>query len=89
MNRDPAIGGPMADPKVELAVRYALDYDGYLALWGGVQPASDLAVGMTGALGPDQALKRDLDKSRQLLADAGYPDGFEITLDYPILRSRV
>jgi peptide/nickel transport system substrate-binding protein len=83
MNRDPDIGGPMANPTVELAVRYALDYDGYLTLWGGVQPASDLAVGMTGALGPDQALKRDLDKSRQLLADAGYPDGFEITLDYP------
>jgi peptide/nickel transport system substrate-binding protein len=83
MNRDPDIGGPVSDPEVELAIRYALDYDGYLALWGGVQPASDLAVGILGALGPDQALKRDLDKARQLLADAGYPDGFEITLDYP------
>ena len=83
MNRDPEIGGPVADPNVALAIRYALDYEGYLALWGGVQPGSDLAVGLAGALGPDQALKRDLDKARQLLADAGYPDGFEITLDYP------
>jgi peptide/nickel transport system substrate-binding protein len=83
MNRDSDIGGPVSDPNVELAIRYALDYDGYLALWGGVQPASDLAVGILGALGPDQALKRDLDKARQLLADAGYPDGFEIALDYP------
>jgi peptide/nickel transport system substrate-binding protein len=83
MNRDPAIGGPVSDPNVGLAIRYALDYDGYLVLWGGVQPASDLAVGLAGALGPDQALKRDLDKARQLLADAGYPNGFEITLEYP------
>jgi peptide/nickel transport system substrate-binding protein len=83
MNRDPEIGGPVSDPKVALAIRYALDYDGYLALWGGVQPGSDLAVGLAGALGPDQALKRDLDMARQLLAAAGYADGFEITLDYP------
>ncbi len=83
MNRDPEVGGPVSDPQVALAIRYALDYDGYLALWGGVQPGSDLAVGLSGALGPDQAIKRDLDKARELLADAGYPDGFEINLDYP------
>ncbi len=83
MNRDPEIGGPVADPNVALAIRYALDYDGYLALWGGVQPGSDLAVGLAGALGPDQAIKRDLDKARELMAAAGYEDGFEINLDYP------
>jgi len=83
MNRDPAIGGPLADPKVAQAVRYALDYDGYLALWGGVQPASDLAIGVAAALPSDQAYKRDLDKARALLAEAGYPEGFETTLRYP------
>ncbi len=34
MNRDPAIGGPLADPKVELAVRYAIDYEGFRKLAG-------------------------------------------------------
>jgi peptide/nickel transport system substrate-binding protein len=83
MNENPDIGGPVSDPKVQLAIRYALDYDGYIALWGGVTPGSNLAVGLSGAFGPDKAIKRDLEKAKQLLSDAGYPDGFEITLDYP------
>ncbi|MBZ0283165.1 MAG: ABC transporter substrate-binding protein [Anaerolineae bacterium] len=83
MNADPAIGGPVSDPKVALAIRYALDYEGYKTLWGGVAPGSNLAVGLLGALGEDQALKRDLDMAKQLLTEAGYPDGFEITLKYP------
>ena len=84
MNQDPAIGGPMADPRVQLAVRYALDYDGYRELWSGsITPGSNLMVGLPAAYGPDRAFKQDLVKARSLLEEAGYPDGFEITLDYP------
>ncbi len=82
-NEDPAISGPLADAKVQQAIRYALDYPAYTALWGGVNPASILPVGFLGAYGPEKALARDLDKAKALLAEAGYADGFETTLSYP------
>jgi len=84
MNRDPEIGGPVSDPNVALAIRYALDYEGYTELWtGSVTPGSNMWVGIAGAFGSDQAFERDLDRARELLTEAGYPDGFEIELSYP------
>lgn len=86
MNRDPEVGGLLADPLVAQAVRYALDYQGYRDLWAGsVTPGSNMWVGLAGAYAQDKALERDLDRARELLAEAGYPDGFEITLQYPDL----
>ena len=84
MNRDPDIGGPVADPIVDLAIRLALDYEGYTALWeGSVTPGSNMWVGLPGAFGPDRAMERDLERARELLSDAGYADGFDIQLSYP------
>lgn len=83
MNGNPDIGGPVSDPKVQLAIRYALDYEGYKALWGGITPGSNMAYGLFGGYGEDKALGRDLDQAKALLAEAGYPDGFDITLSYP------
>lgn len=84
MNNNPDVGGPMSDPNVQQAVRLALDYDGYKALWGGVTPASPMAYGLQTAFGEDHAVVRDLDAARALLDEAGYGDGFDVTLDYPI-----
>lgn len=83
MNADPEIGGIVSDPTVQLAIRYALDYEGYKILWGGNAPGSNMAFGLQGAWGEDRALGQDLDRARELLAEAGYADGFEITLQYP------
>jgi len=85
MNNDPELGGAVSDPLVQRAIRYALDYPGYKALWGGITPASPLAIGQLSAYGEDMAFVRDLDVARQLLTEAGYADGFDITLSYPIL----
>jgi peptide/nickel transport system substrate-binding protein len=82
MNANPDVGGPVANPQVQQAIRLALDYDGYKTLWGGLQPAANLAIGIAGALPESAALKRDLDAARALMAEAGYADGFEITMDY-------
>ncbi len=84
MNDDPAVGGPIADPMVQEAIRYALDYEGYKALWGGLTPASPMAIGISSAYGEDHAFTRDLDKAKELLTEAGYPDGFDTVLSYPI-----
>lgn len=83
MNADSEIGGPFSDPTVQLAVRYALDYEGYKTLWGGVTPGTNLTVGLQGSFGEDQAFVRDLDRAMELLAEAGYADGLEVTLQYP------
>ena len=85
MNADKTIGGPMSDPKVQQAVRLAIDYEGLKTLVGGkaATPASIIPIGFFGAYGEDKALKRDVEAAKQLLADAGYPDGFEIDMRYP------
>jgi len=82
-NQNAEISGPLADPKVQQAIRYALDYPSYTAIWGGVTPPSILPQGFLGAYPLDKALTRDLDQARALLAEAGYADGFETTLSYP------
>jgi len=85
MNQDPEIGGPMSDPKVQLAVRYALDYEGFKLLVGvgtGI-PAAMVPLGFAGALDASEALPRDLEMARSLLAEAGYSDGFTVDLQYP------
>lgn len=84
-NQDPEIGGAMADPLVQDAVRYALDYEGIRILAGGesVIPQSMLPVGFLGAYAADEGISRDVEKAQDLLTQAGYPDGLDVELAYP------
>lgn len=83
MNEDPEVGGPFSEPLVQQAVKYALDYEGYRTLWGGETPGTNMWVGLFSAFRQDRAYVRDLDKASELLAEAGYGDGLDVTLQYP------
>lgn len=81
MSRDQALSPEMSNPKVQEAVRYALDYEGYLTLGGEgcTIPLNFVQNGFSGALTRDPG-SRDLEKAKALMAEAGYADGFDITL---------
>lgn len=78
--------GPTADRRVRLAMNYAVDVDDIIknVLDGKAQRTAlmltDRHFGFDPALKP---IKQDLAKTRQLLAEAGYPNGLEITLNSP------
>jgi len=79
MNVDKTIGGPLANEDVRKAIYYAVDYDGLCQLAGNdaTTPYNIIPDGFAGYLGVSE-IKRDLEKAKQLLTDAGYPDGFTI-----------
>jgi peptide/nickel transport system substrate-binding protein len=70
------------------AVGYAIDYDGIINLLlagHAVRPVTFLPVGTNGSteeLTREIGYRQDLEKSKKLLAEAGFPDGFEFDLQY-------
>ena len=78
---------PLKDKNVRLAMYHALDMDAIQdkVMRGLSEPAGMITFpgvqGYTKEL--DARLPYDPNMSKKLLADAGYPDGFEITLDCP------
>ncbi len=83
MNMDESIGGPVADTKVQQAIRSAIDYEGIQLICGSgsTTPKSIIQVGFMGSKGAlDVTSARDLDGAKALLKEAGYEDGFTIDL---------
>lgn len=79
---------PLADERVRQAIGYAIDREGFLQA---IHAGQGDAIG--GYYGPqfgewynpelDDMFSYDPDRARELLADAGYPDGFE--LEMPVM----
>lgn len=74
----------LAKPQVRQAIKWAIDYDAiannitpnkYIVAQGFVPP------GLPGAM-TEKPFHKDVVKAKALLAEAGYPDGFSITMDY-------
>ena len=78
--------GPTADKRVRWAMNYAVDVDDIIknVLDGKAQRVglmlTDRHFGFDPAIKP---IKQDLAKSKQLLTEAGFPGGLEITLNSP------
>lgn len=84
LNHLAAGGEKLADARVRQAIRYAIDYDKLiettLAGNGQVQ-ATAIPNGFPGTEGLELPA-RNLDKAKQLMADAGLADGFSIESEY-------
>lgn len=73
---------PFSDPRVREAVRYAIDYETIREQILNGQALNVQTFIPTGYLGhdPQTPFQQDLDRARQLLAEAGYAGGFSATL---------
>lgn len=76
-----------AIPEVRLAMRYLIDYEGLgetVMATLGVPRASFVPLGSVGALDEEegQPFSLDLERARELLAEAGLPDGFDAEVIY-------
>ena len=78
---------PFKDKRVRQAMSHAIDIQAILGDLMGellVPAGMLLAPGVNGYVAElDQPPARDPERARALLADAGYPDGFSVTLDCP------
>ncbi|PYM62907.1 MAG: hypothetical protein DMD79_09960 [Candidatus Rokuibacteriota bacterium] len=84
IQNNPDVAKELSDKKVRQAISYAIDYDGIikgLVRGAGDRPPAILPIGV---LGVDKTMnrQRDVAKAKQLLTEAGYPNGFTVKLSY-------
>jgi peptide/nickel transport system substrate-binding protein len=73
---------PLQSRDVRNAIRFAIDYDGIIehVMGGaGVKTQTFIPKGLLGH-NPAQPYTYDVEKAKQLLSQAGYPNGFEVEL---------
>lgn len=73
---------PLSKSEVRDAIRCAIDYDGivdYILQGAGEKVQTIIPKGLLG-YNPAMPYSRDLNKAKQLMAEAGYPDGFDVEL---------
>lgn len=88
LTQEPEFNKALAVKEARQAIGYAIDYDGIKnSLLGGaaVRPAHFLPIGVSGsteAIARQIGFREDLKRAKELLAKAGYPDGFEFEISY-------
>lgn len=81
----PGMKNPLADARVRKALYHAIDVNSIMKILGlAAEPASQYLSPLIFGYNPQiKRLSYDLNLSRQLLREAGYENGFNITLDCP------
>ena len=81
---DPKVSAAMANPDIQEAIRYGLDYQGMVATagTGAIQSAGVIPVQFLGGLPTTDAVKRDVAKAKQLVAESGIKNP-SATLAFP------
>ena len=77
---------PIADPRVRLAIQQAIDKEAVnkVAMLGyGDVDCNFIPKELAWAYEPLDCPARDVEAAKQMLADAGYPDGFDVRI-YPV-----
>jgi peptide/nickel transport system substrate-binding protein len=76
--------GPLTDNRVRTAIRHAVNYGGLInnIMGGAARPINTFIPAGFAGYQDVVFYREDLEKARQLLKEAGYPDGFEITMDH-------
>ncbi len=85
MTTNPEISEPLSKKEARQAVAYAIDYDGIindLMRGAAIRLPSIIPVGLLGT-DPNLGYPHDPAKAKELLAKAGYPDGFTVKMVYP------
>lgn len=88
LSHNPEFNKALANKKARQAIGYAIDYEGIKnGLLGGsaTRSATFIPVGCLGSTEETTrqiGFREDLDRSKKLLAEAGYPDGFEFEVIY-------
>jgi len=88
VTQNPEFNPALAQKAARQAIGYAIDYDGIVnSMLGGValRPAHFLPIGVNGSteeIARRIGFRQDLDRSRQLLQQAGLADGFEFEIAY-------
>jgi peptide/nickel transport system substrate-binding protein len=81
---------PFSDKRVRQALNYAVDKDSIIQhLYGGYASRLGGQLLTPAYAGWNPGLKDypyDLEKAKKLLKEAGYPNGFEVKLDFPVGR---
>lgn len=82
MNMKEEYSGPVSNPKVQQAIRKALDYSGFQIICGEgtLTPYSVIQSGFMGSKGERATDYTNLEEAKALLAEAGYADGFDVDL---------